>query len=194
VWVNGGSYEAWAAFLDQWAAGESLDPAALPKLAPEDFTSDSWQRLVDRVTDALSQRLKAWSGTLERELSSARDEFTAGRALNHARWSLPPIRAVAASPALPEELGKRLLDLVDTQIRSTQQQLDEQMERLRRSGAARTAVEARLRTIRENPLTAVTDGTGGHATGDGWATDPTATPRRRVIVTDSPRKPHVELR
>jgi hypothetical protein len=182
MWVNGGLYEVWAAFLDRWGAGEALDPAKLPKLVPEDFTSDSWQRLVDRVAEALSRRLKSWSDTLSRELSAATDEFTAARALNHARWSLSPIRAVAASPALPAELSTRLLGLVDTQIRSTQRQLDDQTERLRRSGVPPVAVEARLRTIRENPLTAVTDGTGGQATGDGWAVDPTATPRRRVIV------------
>ncbi len=179
--VRGGGYQAWADFLDRWAAGEPLDPATLPALASDDFTADSWQRLADRIVAAVAQRLTAWSEALSRELTAASDEFAAARALNHARWSLPPIRALAGAAALPAELREKFVDLVDTTIRSTQRQLDEQMDRARRSGAPREAVEARLRTIRENPLTAVT--TGGHVTGAGWAAaDPAARPRRRVIV------------
>jgi hypothetical protein len=182
VYVQGGHYAAWAAFLDRWGAGESLDPATLPALEPADFAADSWQRLVDRVTEAISRRLSAWSDTLSRELGGSPDEFSAARVLNHARWSLVPIRALAGTPALPEDLRTRLVDLVDTQIRSTQRQLDESVERMRRSGVPRAALEARLRTVRDNPLTAVGDGANGHLTGAAWAADPLATPRRRVIV------------
>jgi len=61
-----------------------------------------------------------------------------------------------------------------------QQQLDQQVQRLRASGVPNAAVEARLRTVRDNPLTAVTS--APHITGEGWAGDPTASPRRRVIL------------
>jgi hypothetical protein len=179
MWVTGGAYQAWAEFLQRWGAGEQADPAVLPRLVPADFAGDSWERLMNRITDALSRRLLAWSETLARELPAARDEFAAARALNHARWALPPIRALAAAPGLPEEARARLVELVDNQIGSVQRQLDEQVQRLRRAGVPSSAVEARLRTIRENPLTAVTG--GPHVTGGGWAADPTAAPRRRVI-------------
>jgi hypothetical protein len=181
MWVHGGLYEAWADYLDRWGGGEQLDPATLPKLAPEDLAGDTWERLVDRITAALSKRLTSWSDTLGRELSGATDEFAAARALGHARWSLAPVRAFAAGPALPDELRTRLIDLVDTQLRSTQRQLDDQVQRLLSTGTPRAAVEARLRTIRDNPLTAVTGG-GAVVAGGGWDADPGATPRRRVIL------------
>jgi len=49
---------------------------------------------------------------------------------------------------------------------------------MRHSGVSSTAVEARLRTVRDNPLTAVLS--QSHATRGGWDADP-FTPRRRVI-------------
>lgn len=180
MWISSGHYQAWAAFLERWGQGEPLDPATLPPLGPEDFIGESWQRLADRLSGAISRRLQTWSDTLTRELGNAGDEFQAARALNHARWSLPPIRALAGAAALPEEIRTKLTDLVDNQIRTTQEQLDAQTDRLRRSGVPGPAVEARLRTIRENPLTTATG--GRPATGDGWAIDPSRTPRRRIIV------------
>ena len=186
MYVQGGQYAAWAEFLDHWAAGQSLDPATLPALEPADFHPDGWERLSGRIFDALVQRMRTWSETLTRELGTA-DEFGAARALNHARWSLVPIRALAGAQALPEEVRAKLTEMVDTQIRNGQRQLDESVERLRRTGAPRAAVEARLRTIRDNPLTAVT-GQSAHLTGDAWAADPLATPRRRVLVDPPPRE------
>ena len=180
MWITGGHYQTWVAFLERWQAGEQVDPAGLPPLTEKDFAGDSWQRLTDRITGALDGRLTAWSETLSRELSTARDEFTAARALNHARWGLPSIRALAAAPSLPPELRTRLIEIVDSQIVSVQQQLDQQVQRLRASGVPNAAVEARLRTVRDNPLTAVTS--APHITGEGWAGDPTASPRRRVIL------------
>jgi hypothetical protein len=179
VWVTGGSYQAWVDFLDRWSAGEPADQTSLPRLVPADFAGDSWARLTNRITEALSRRLVTWSETLARELPAARDEFAAARALNHARWALPPIRSLAATPALPDELRERLVELVDGQIRSVQQQLDDSVERLRRAGVPNAAVEARLRTIRANPLTAVT--AGPHTTTSGWDAGPADRPRRRVI-------------
>lgn len=180
MWVTGGSYQAWAAFLDRFGAGDQCDPSTLPRLAVEDFAGDSWARLMNRITEALHQRLVAWSGTLARELPAARDEFAAARALNHARWALQPVRALAAAPGLPEDVRGKLSDAIETQISSVQKQLEEHVQRMRRAGTPNSAVEARLRTIRDNPMTAATG--RSTAMGDGWTGDPTASPRRRVIV------------
>jgi hypothetical protein len=179
MWITGGAYQAWSAFLQQWGNGGPGDPATLPDLAPEDLAGDTWERLMNQITAALDKRLTAWSETLSRELGNARDEFAAARALDHARWGLPPIRALADAPGLPPAVRARLLELVDNQIRSVQKQIDEQIQRMRHNGVPAAAVEARLRTVRDNPLTAVLG--PAHATGGGWDADPTATPRRRVI-------------
>jgi len=178
MWITGGHYQAWSAFLQQWGDGSPADPATLPRLEPADLAGDTWERLMNQITAALDRRLTTWSDTLSRELSNAPDEFAAARALDHARWGLPPIRALAAAPGLPETVSTRLTELVDNQIRSTQDQIDEQVRRMRHRGVSSTAVEARLRTVRENPLTAVLS--QSHATRGGWDADPTVTPRRRV--------------
>jgi hypothetical protein len=184
VWANGGLYNDWVTFLDRWRAGEPVDPGGLPALAPEDFTGDSWERLVNHLTAALSQRLQSWADALTRALGASADEFVVARALTHARWGLQPIRALAGHPGLPADLTVRLLDAVDTQVRSAQRSLEDSVERMRRSGADRSAVEQRLRTVRDNALT----GSGGPVAGgppvgaDAWAADPSATPRRRVIL------------
>jgi hypothetical protein len=89
------------------------------------------------------------------------------------------MRTLAAAPGLPGEVRTRLIELVDNQIRSAQEQIDHQVQRMRHSGVPSTAVEARLRTVRSNPLTAVLG--PAHATGGGWDADPTAAPRRRVL-------------
>ena len=178
MWITGGAYHTWAGFLQRWGDGAPADPATLPPLAPEDLAGDTWERLMNKLTGALDKRLSAWSETLSRELSAAADEFAAARALDHARWGLPPIRALAAAPALPEAVRGRLTELIDNQIRSAQEQIDRQVRRMRHNGVPSAAVEARLRTVRDNPLTAVLG--PAHATGGGWDTDPTVTPRRRV--------------
>lgn len=179
MWITGGVYQAWSAFLQQWGDGARADPATLPRLTVEDLAGDTWERLVNQITAALDKRLSTWSDTLSRELSNARDEFAAARALDHARWGLPPIRALAAAPGLPDQVRTRLLELVDNQIRSVQEQIDRQVQRMRYSGVPAGAVEARLRTVRENPLTAVLG--QAHTTGGGWDADPTVMPRRRVL-------------
>ncbi|GAB7046457.1 hypothetical protein [Catenuloplanes indicus] len=175
--VTGGHYATWAQFLDRWAAGEPLDPAALPPLTPDDLTGDSWERLATRIGDALSRRLQAWSDVLTNDMSTAVDDFGYGRALQRARAPLAGIRGLAATPALPPELSAKFLAAVDGKIRDTQRQLEEQVERLRRDGVPRPIVEARLRAIRDNQLTTATH--GPPVAGDPWAAAHGA--RRRIV-------------
>ncbi len=189
LWGDGGRYQRWADFLDRWGHGEPLDPAHLPPLHPEDFTPDSWQRLVDRISDALSTRLQTWADVLSRELGHAPDEFSAARALGHARANLRSIRALAGHPALPSDLGARLVEMIDSQITAVQRTLDEQVDAMRRSAVNRTVVEARLRTLRDNSLAVVVGEDATRPTDgppDAWAGDPANPPRRRVVLVDPP--------
>lgn len=185
MWSTGGAYNDWAAFLDRWAAGETMDSTQLPVLEPADFAGDTWERLVRRLTDALSRRLQSWADGLSRAMAESTDEFSVGRALGQARSGLRSVRALAQHPGLPQDLRDRLVDLVDRQVRSAQQSLEEQVDRMRSSGVAAPHVEARRRTIRDNPLTAATAEqpatSAAAATGD-WFVDPFATGRRRVIL------------
>lgn len=186
MWGGGGTYQAWADFLQRWGAAGAAggdggvgggvgDGAGLPALVPTEFTGDSWERLTRRLTDAIDRRLRAWAESLTRGMAEARDEFGVGRALGNARLELRPIRALATHPALPRELSAGLVDLLDRQVRSVQRLLEEQVADARRRGADRRVVDARLRTIRDHDLTAA-------PAGDGWAAP--ATPTRRRVLLD----------
>ncbi|MGI5245919.1 hypothetical protein [Dactylosporangium sp. CA-139066] len=175
MWGDGGPYARWAAFLEQWSAGAPADPADLPALAPADLPPDGWERLGNRLSGAVSQRLQDWARALSAGLSGARDEFSVARALVQARGGLHPVRSLAAHPALPEDLRRRLAEIVDTSIASAQDQLERQVDGLRRGGAPKSVVDARLRTIRDNPLTAAAPA----ARPDAWLG---ATAGRRRVV------------
>lgn len=179
----GGHYRAWAEFLDRWGKGEQNDPGQLPQLTATDFAGDSWERLTNRITGAISQRLESWGRALTQAMAQARDEFTVARCLGHARWELAAIRAVAGHPGLPDGLRDRLVEMVDRQVRSAQQSLEDQVVDLRRDGVDRRLVETRLRTLRDNPLTAlpVQPHPSAPAAEAAWSTDLSVRPRRRIV-------------
>jgi hypothetical protein len=178
VYATGGQYATWATFLESWMAGGTPDPATLPAIAEDDLNGNAWERFVNRLTEALSVRLQAWADVLSRELSGARDEFAAARALHQARTQLGPIRAVAGHRGLPDALRDRLLGLIESQLVSLQASLEDQVQRLQRTGTPRSAVEARLRTVRENALTTPP----AAASGTGWDAGPRTRSSRRVII------------
>ncbi|RYJ24218.1 hypothetical protein CU044_5066 [Streptomyces sp. L-9-10] len=184
LWAHGGTYETWAAFLTEWAAGTDAaagtegasgvrsDGAGLPALRQEDFAADTWDRLRLRLTDALSARLQLCADALAGALREAADEFSVGRALAQARSGLHPVRALANHPGLPEDLRPQLLKMVDDATRSLQQDLERAVESMVSEGGDPRHVEARRRTLRDNPLTAVKRSTpsgspGGRTSGCG---------------------------
>lgn len=180
LWGDGGAYEAWAGFLRRWAAGEPVDPAALPALPQEQFPADTWVRLTQHLTSALDTRLVAWADALVRALNQATDEFSYGRELTHARTGLHAVRAVAAHPGLPESLRTELLKLVDSTIRQVQEQLEQNLEAQARAGTDRRLLERRRRTLRDNALTGAL-ATPAPERPDAWSYDPAAPPRRRIL-------------
>ncbi|GAA2244712.1 MULTISPECIES: hypothetical protein [Kitasatospora] len=177
----GGSYQAWADHLERWSKGEPVDGAGLPPLAPADFPADTLERLQVRITDALDRRLQRWADALVAAMNAADDEFAAGRALAQARGGLHQARSLAAHPGLPAELRERLSGILDDTARRIQQDLENDLVRLAAQGADPRFVEARRRTLRDNPLTAVIAQTPPADPG-GWSYDPTAVPRRRIIT------------
>ncbi|MBM7075755.1 hypothetical protein [Micromonospora humida] len=180
---NGGDdLHAWLTFLRRWRNAEPADPHGLPPLAPESLPADGWFRFVQLLNSALTERLQAWVDGLLKALTAAGDEFDRGRALAQGRRGLVPIRAVAGHPGLPEPLARHLRGLVDEQVVLVQQTLEEGVETLRRAGGDGRLVENRLRTLRENSLTASV----AHFPGplDEWATEPVR-PSRRIITGPS---------
>ncbi|MFJ9813710.1 hypothetical protein ACIRU3_00315 [Streptomyces sp. NPDC101151] len=178
LWGDGGPYQAWVGFLHRWAALEPADPAVLPVLAEEQYDSDTWVRLTEHLTGALSARLVTWAEHLVRALGESRDEFSYGRELAQARTGLHSVRALAAHPGLPESLRTALTELVDNQITEVQAQLERNLDAETRRGTDPRLVERRRRTLRDNALTATFTVRPAQ---DAWAYDPAAPPRRRIV-------------
>ncbi|MEU3573326.1 hypothetical protein AB0E96_33605 [Kitasatospora sp. NPDC036755] len=177
---SGGSYRAWADFLERWARGAPEAAEGLPPLVLEDFPEDTRERFRVRVTEALTRRLQDWSDALTAALNAAPDEFGAGRALAQARTGLRAVRALAEHPGLDEEFRTRLTEVVDERIRRFQTDQEGELDRLAALDVDPGWLEERRRTLRDNPLTAVIAETAP-ASRDGWSYDPAAPPRRRIV-------------
>jgi hypothetical protein len=184
LWGGGGSYQAWTDHLERWSRGERLDAGSLPTLAPEDFTASTWERFRTRLTDALSSRLQGWADALTAAMrAEGSSEFAVGRALAQAREGLSAARALSTHPGLPEDLRDRLRRLVDQQVERLQQDLEHDVLRDAETATDPRTAEARLRTLRDNPLTAVlAEEPVWPSSATNWSFDPAAPPRRRVIL------------
>ncbi|MET7650929.1 MULTISPECIES: hypothetical protein [unclassified Streptomyces] len=149
-------YRTWADFLEHWARGDRPDgPGDLPRLDPGDLPADAWQRLLVRVRTAVEERLQQGLDAMVRDVNAARDEFTAGRALTRGRVTLRSVRTLLHHPCLPEDFRDPVLRAVDTQVQALQDNLEQGLARRLADGDDPRAVEARRRTYRDNPLTAV---------------------------------------
>ncbi|HEU5334033.1 MAG TPA: hypothetical protein VFU73_14740, partial [Actinocrinis sp.] len=149
-------YQQWADYLERWGENKPCDASTLGALDLEDFLPDTWERLNRRFTAAVSRRLELWGRDLNRAMSSAADEFSFGRTLQQGRAGAHAIRALAVDPRLPEPLRGQLAGQVDKALEQTQKNLKRDVERQRDRGDSARLVERRLRTLADNPLTAVT--------------------------------------
>ena len=193
LWGSDDAYAAWVGFLDQWAEGADPDPSGLPRLAVDDMLPATWDRLLSRITDAVGTRMQRWADALTAALSAAGDEFSAGRALAQARPGLRRARALVAHPGLPEEVRDALTGLVDDLARRLQTDLERDLDAAG-DRVDPAQLEARRRTLRDNPLTAVLvepdapwqqAPTQGARSGSDWAYDPAAPVRRRLFTDQS---------
>jgi hypothetical protein len=176
-----GGYDEWAEYLAGWGDGGEPDGSALRPLDPKVFASDTWRRITDRFTDALARRLEGWHQAFAKAAANAmRDEFEYGRALQQGRDGLIPVLKLAGDARLPEELRTGLTNMVESKITDMQRQLERDIERQRDRGDSARVVESRLRTLRDNPLTAVVTGVRAGVV-DPAAIPAAGLPTKRVI-------------
>jgi hypothetical protein len=189
IWAGGGEYHSWAGFLESWArSGAAADPSRLPRLERERFPGDTWERLARRMAEALEERLQRWADGLTGAMTHAADEFSVGRALAQARSELAAIRDLAGHEGLDTGVREALSRAVDKQIGRLQKDMEQDLSRLRREGTIdERRYNARLRTLRDNPLTAVIS--AGPASGPGpaparraWDPGPGTVPGRRLFT------------
>ncbi|MBZ3901913.1 MULTISPECIES: hypothetical protein [Streptomyces] len=179
-WGGGSDYQIWARTLDRWADGDRTDPLHLPPLAADDLPADTWQRLLTRIASAVDRRLQSGLDVMVREVNDASDEFSVGRALTRGRDVLRSVRSVITHTSLPADFRRRMASLMDEHTRRLQEDLERGVQSLLADGADPHAVEARRRTLRDNPLTAVLSEPSAPPPA-GWY-EPTG--RRRIVTPD----------
>jgi hypothetical protein len=142
-----GAYGQWSAWLADFALGsESEDLDSLPPVRIEDLGSVAAARLAQRCAEALSQRMRLWSERFSRDLERARLADDLRRSLSSARSRLNPLRALASSPLLFEELRTSL----ERQLQEVLEQAQRDLER--HAEQAGSGEETLLRIVREQPL------------------------------------------
>jgi hypothetical protein len=142
-----GAYGQWSAWLADFALGsESEELDSLPSVSIEQLGSVAAARLSQRCAEALSSRLRLWSECFSRDLERARLADDLRRALGSARSRLSPLRALASSPLLFEELRVSLERQLQEVLERAQRDLEQHTER------AGSGEEILLRIVREQPL------------------------------------------
>lgn len=138
-------YGAWSAWLDAFARGDDLPAGAL---APVDdrLGPHVQERVVRRIQEAFEARQALWLATFQRRLSvtSPSDQVTElASAMIAARRRALPLRTLARSPLLPDDVRTALTDALTTMLRSTQQSIADSLRH------ARPEVQA---AVRDNSL------------------------------------------
>ena len=190
MWGDGGAYATWTTYVARWGADLGVSDEHLPTLGQEDFAPQTWVRLTNHIIDAINARLRLCTTALTTDMASARSEFAVGQALVRARTGLASVLRLASHPSLPEDLRGRLRGMVEQQIVSVQQSLQQDGDGLERSGWRRADADARRSTIKNNPLTGVLTSAmaapqaapGAADAPPAWAPDPGRRPQRQLFV------------
>lgn len=188
-------YEVWVRTLRAWATDESVSLATLPQLAEDSMPMAAYTRLIDHINAALETVTNRWDEALAKVLASMSDPRDLGQELVALRRKLARRLELARHPALPQVLRNTYSQAADKDVRTYQQQLEDAIMKLSRSGRVPTPVVDELyRAMRENSFVAVlgyaADTKGGQFTANHQLTvphpgggGPPDRPRgRRVIV------------
>lgn len=142
-----GVYGQWSAWLADFAEGKEDVPLdSLPPVRIEDVGARAAARTCQRCVDSLNQRMRYWSQRFSRDLEHSHSASDVRRALGCARIRLVPMRALAASPLLFDELRDGLQQQLQTVLDEAQHDLE------RHALAAGTEREVLLRIVREQPV------------------------------------------
>jgi len=142
-----GTYAQWAAWLHEFAEGQNSDGwETLPSLSVEDLGAVAATRLSRRFAAAFNQRLLLWRDRFNRDLEYARNRDDVREALTAARRRLVPLRALASSPRVFDELRSSLEHELREALGRIQHDLEDVALRSGRDG------ELLLMLIREQPV------------------------------------------
>lgn len=145
------TYEAWVVGLRRWAVDPSVDLRALPPLAVDSFTPETYQRFLSHLHTAIAGLMETWQAQLTRDIGAAHDEHDLARALVSLRLLLARRLELARHPSFPPEMSSALWDASVRDVHEIQRQLEEEIVRPR-GGAARasSAQERQLHLIKKH--------------------------------------------
>lgn len=145
-------YAAWIAWADGFAAGQAPSADSLVPLDDPRLDGYPAQRVLERLSKALNERLEQWTGALVRELSATtrRPGASLGPVLIGARRRMTLIRDELRAAPLTDPVRQEALRATEQLAATAQQELERQ---LRGPGSA-----AALAEVRRTPLIARPDG------------------------------------
>jgi hypothetical protein len=150
-----GPYAVWCAWLDAFAEGDDTPPDGLPPVDPHALGGRAAGRIAERCAEALNARLRRWHHALQHDLDGANGVESLERALRAARHRATPLRALAGSELLFDELRESLSEGLTNALAEAQRTLEDSVRRDRALGenALRVVRNARI----DRPLAAVLD-------------------------------------
>ena len=172
-----GTYAEWLLVLDRFGEGDDSVIAVMSQGTLEwtNIVAERWTR---QVAMCLNGRLQALSTQLQTMLDRSRgDYFAISNALLTTRRSLTPLRAFVRLPVFPDDVKQHLVSELDRWADETQKSLETHAASIRHDQGRL------LKTIRDNPLTAVASETPSplqKEPPDGMANPPAK--GRRVIL------------
>lgn len=147
-------YAAWISWIDAFAAGRDPGPGGPGLVAIDDARVGGYagDRVIERLSEALAQRVERWSSMLNRELAAAlrNPNASLGPVLVGARRRLNVLREELASVPLPSAVGQEAREALDAVAATAQQSLEDALRHRPHSAAA-------LAEVRRTPLTARPD-------------------------------------
>lgn len=150
-------YAAWANTLRRWAEDPRTSLDALPELRADDYSPETWARLLTHVTAAVDAASKRWHRHLAQALSGPLTPFELGRELVALRATLARRNQICSHPSLPSELRELLSKDMRQAVEKYQQDLEEAVRRSTANASIEGDRDELWRTVRQNSFVSVLD-------------------------------------
>lgn len=146
-------YEAWALGLKAWPEDPSAALEDLPPLAEDTFDPVTYQRLGQRLHDAISEFMDIWVDRLAAGFDSSAGAHDIARQLVDLRGRLRPRALLAEHPGLPEPIRQALREGLRADLISLQAQLERNaVQSAHTSRTDRSSADQMLIVLRQNSL------------------------------------------
>lgn len=189
------TYEQWVRTVHAWSVDESVSLAGLPALTEDSLPAAAYDRLITHLNESLEKVADTWARSLTKVAESIGAPSDLAVDLVALRRKLARRLELARHPGLPEVLRRAYSGAVDRSVRQAQQQLEDAIKELGRSGRTPSAlVDELYRVVRENSFVTVlgytADTPGGRFTANHRPADPTPVAQS---VPDRPRTRRIIL-